>query len=129
VHQIRSSTRYVSYKHKKEFIKDLKLVYKADTLELAEDALLKLDEKRGKVYPQSVKSWVSNRDELSAYFAYSKAIRKLIYTTNPIESFNRQLRTATKKITVFPNDMSLNKRLYLASKNAKKKRMNPLSNR
>lgn len=129
VHQIRASTRYVSHKHKKAFIGDLKLVYKADTLDLAEDALLNLDEKRGKIYPQSVKSWTNNWDELSNYFAYTKAIRKLIYTTNPVESFNRQLRTATKKITVFPNDISLEKRLYLAAQNAKKKWNSPLWNR
>jgi len=91
----------------------LKKIYKASTLELAEMALIKLEEKRGKTYVTSVNSWKNNWDELSAYFAFGEHIRRLIYTTNPIESFNRQLRSTTKKIPVFPNDLSLMKRLYL----------------
>jgi len=129
VHQIRSSTRYVWYKDRKEFIGDLKKIYKADTLELAEEALLWLEEKRWKKYPTSVSWWVWNWAELSAYFAYSKEIRRLIYTTNPIESFNRQLRQVTKKITVFPNVISLKKRLYLWSQKAVEKRTMPVQNR
>lgn len=128
VHQIRSSTRYVWYKDRKEFIRDLKKIYKADTLELAEEGLRQLEEKRGKKYATSVWSWVWNRWELSAYFAYSKLIRKLIYTTNPIESFNRQLRQVTKKVTVFPHVTSLEKRLYLWTNRATKKWTMPVQN-
>jgi transposase-like protein len=91
--------------------------------------LVQLEEKRGKKYPTSVWSWVWNRWELSAYFAYSKLIRKLIYTTNPIESFNRQLRQVTKKVTVFPHITSLEKRLYLWTRKATKKRTMPVQNR
>lgn len=129
VHQIRSSTKYVGYKDRKAFIRDLKKIYKADTLELAEEALLQLEETRWKKYPPSVSSRVWNWSELSAYFAYSKEIRKLIYTTNPIESFNRQLRQVTKKVTVFPNEISLKKRLYLWSQKALKKWTMPVQNR
>lgn len=128
VHQIRSTTRYVTHKDRKEFIEALKKIYKAVSLEVAETALLELQEKRGKTYAPSVNSRVDNRAELSAYFAYTDNIRKLIYTTNPIESFNRQLRNVTKKIPVFPNEDSLMKRLYLWSQKATKKWTMPAQN-
>jgi len=114
VHQIRSSTRYVSYKDLKEFIKDLKTIYQAATLEQAELALDKVEEKWKTKYPGSLKSWRDNWVELSAYFAYPPAIRKLIYTTNAIENFNRQLRKVTKTKSSYPTDDSLLKSLYLA---------------
>jgi putative transposase len=108
VHQIRNSTRYVSYKDIKEFIKDLKLVYQASTLELAETNLNKLEDKWKNKYPSSIKSWQDNWTQLSAYFAYPKEIRKMIYTTNSIENFNRQLRKVTKTKAAYPSDDALN---------------------
>ena len=89
VHQIRNSLKYVSYKDKKKFMEDLKLVYKADTKELAEMNLLELEEKWGKKYPIVIKSWNENWEHLSVYFIYNKLIRKIIYTTNIIERMHR----------------------------------------
>ena len=83
---------------------DLKLVYKADTEDLALTALDDLEEKWGKKYPASIGSWRNNWTQLSTYFKYPSEIRKLIYTTNSIENFNRRLRKATKSKTIFPTD-------------------------
>ena len=121
VHQIRYSTKFVSYKDIKQFMKDLKLIYKADTEELALTALDELDEKWGKKYPTSIASWRNNWPQLSTYFKYPGEIRKLIYTTNAIENFNRQLRKVTKSKTIFPTDDSLFKSLYLAMMDITKK--------
>lgn len=112
VHQIRNSTRYVSYKDIKEFMKDLKMVYQASTIELAEMNLDKLEEKWNGKYPSSIKSWRENWSELSAYFNYPKEIRKMIYTTNAIENFNRQLRKVTKTKSTYPSEDALLKSLY-----------------
>ena len=87
VHQIRNSIKFVASKNTKEFMADLKTVYKANIKDLVEYNLLKLDEKWGAKYPMVIKSWQSNWDNLSTYFKYSAEIRKLIYTTNPIEGF------------------------------------------
>jgi putative transposase len=125
VHQIRNSTRYVSYKDIKEFIKDLKLVYQASTLELAETNLNKLEDKWKNKYPSSIKSWQDNWTQLSAYFAYPKEIRKMIYTTNSIENFNRQLRKVTKTKAAYPSDDALLKSLYLAILDITKKWTGP----
>ena len=114
VHQIRYTTKFVSYKDIKSFMKDLKLVYKADTETLALEALDNLEEKWGKKYPSSISSWRNNWPQLSTYFKYPSEIRKLIYTTNSIENFNRQLRKVTKSRTIFPTDDALFKMLYLA---------------
>ena len=121
VHQIRYSTKFISYKDLKAFMSDLKPVYKADTLELAEEALNELEETWGKKYPASVASWRNNWPQLSTYFKYPPEIRKLVYTTNSIENFNRQLRKVTKSRTVFPTDDALFKMLYLAMMDATKK--------
>lgn len=104
VHQIRNSTRYVSYKDIKEFMRDLKSVYQAVTLELAEHNLDKVEEKWKSKYLSSIISWWENWTELSAYFIYPQAIRKMIYTTNSIENFNRQLRKVTKTKSSYPSD-------------------------
>ena len=104
----------VVYKEIKPFMKDLKMVYQADTEELALEALDDLDEKWGKKYPSSIASWRNNWPQLSTYFKYPGEIRKLIYTTNSIENFNRQLRKVTKAKTIFPTDDALFKMLYLA---------------
>ena len=114
VHQIRYSTKFVSYKDIKPFMKGLKQVYQAATEETALSALDELEEEWGKKYPSSIASWRNNWPQLSTYFKYPAEIRKLIYTTNSIENFNRQLRKVTKSRTIFPTDDALFKLLYLA---------------
>lgn len=114
VHQIRYSTKFISYKDIRPFMKELKLVYQAATEEQALENLDSLEENWGKKYPTSIASWRNNWPQLSTYFKYPQEIRKIIYTTNAIENFNRQLRKVTKAKTVFPTDNSLFKSLYLA---------------
>lgn len=121
VHQIRYCTKFISYKDLKAFMGDLKQIYKADTEELAEAALDILEDKWGKKYPASIASWRNNWAQLSTYFKYPSEIRKLIYTTNSIENFNRQLRKVTKSRAIFPTDDALFKMLYLAMIDATKK--------
>ena len=128
VHQIRNSIKYVASKDKKEFISDLKNVYKAPTKEIAEEGLEKLSLKWQAKYPVVIKSWQVNWDKLSTYFAYSESIRRLIYTTNPIEGYHRQIRKITKTKSSFSSDMALLKLVYLASKNIEKKWTSPLPN-
>ena len=115
VHQIRASTRYVSYKDIKQVIADLKKIYTAVTLDEAENNLLAFAERwRGK-YPSCVKSWEDNWEVLTTFFEYPMEIRKIIYTTNIIEGLNRQFRQITKNKPAFTNDDSLRRMLYLAS--------------
>ena len=114
VHQIRYTTKFISYKDIKAFMADLKLVYQANTEEIALEKLDFLEEEWGKKYPNSVASWRNNWSQLSAYFKYPVEIRKMIYTTNSIENFNRQLRKVTKSKAVFPTDDALFKSIYLA---------------
>ena len=121
IHQIRSSTQFVSYKDIKALIADLKLVYKASTEENALLNLESFDEKWGKKYPKIAISWKNNWPRLSTYFKYPQEIRTLIYTTNTIEGYNRQLRKVTKNKSVFPTDDSLLKMLYLATQDITKK--------
>ena len=121
IHQIRNSTKFVSYRDIKELMKDLKTVYKASTEELALSNLDIFEEKWRKKYPMCVNSWRNNWAELSTYFKYPEGIRKLMYTTNSIENFNRQLRKVTKNKTIFPNDYALQKSLYLAMVDASSK--------
>ena len=128
VHQIRNSLKYVASKDQKEFMKDLKRVYRAVSKEVAEDELLKLDEKWGKKYPVVMDSWNNNWEQLSQYFKYTQPIRKLIYTTNPIEAYHRQIRKVTKTKGAFPNEMALLKLVYLATQNIQKKWTAPLHN-
>ncbi len=116
IHQIRFSTRYVSYKDIKALMVDLKLVYKAITEDEAYEHLIEFKEKWGKQYPSCVKSWEENWDILSTFFAYPPEVRKIIYTTNIIEGLNRQFRQITKNKPSFTNDDSLRKMLYLASR-------------
>lgn len=115
VHQIRYTTKFVSYKDIKAFMNDLKRVYQAPTLEQAEEGLYRLEEKWGSKYPSSVASWRNNWPQLSAYFKYPYELRRMIYTTNQIENYNRQLRKVTKTRTIFPSDDALFKLLYLAT--------------
>lgn len=128
VHQIRNSLKYVASKNQKEFMKDLKKVYKADTKALAEKALTELEEKWGEKYPIVIESWKNNWEELSTYFQYTKPIQKLIYTTNIVEGYHRQIRKVTKTKGAFTNDMALLKLVYLATNNIQKKWTSPLHN-
>jgi putative transposase len=128
VHQIRNSIRYVVSKEQKEFAKDLKLIYQAPTKTVAEEELLKLDEKWGKKYPLVINSWNNKWENLSVFFKYPAEIRKIIYTTNIIESVHRQFRKLTKTKGAFPNENSLLKLLYLGIKNASKKWTMPVRN-
>jgi transposase-like protein len=121
IHQIRNSMKYIATKDKHEFMADLKKIYKSDTKDEAERNLIGLEDKWGEKYGIVVKSWQNNWEELSAYFDFSPEIRKMIYTTNMIESLNRNLRKVTKNRSVFPNETSLLKLLYLATKNTTKK--------
>jgi putative transposase len=128
VHQIRNSLKYISSKNKKEFMVDLRLVYKASSKEIAEHELDKLAEKWGKKYPVVINSWYNKWDNLSNYFKYSKEIRRIIYTTNIIESVHRQFRKLTKTKGGFANENSLLKLLYMGICNAEKKWSMPIQN-
>ena len=121
IHQIRNTTKFVSYKEIKPLMADLKRVYTAPTEEIAMGELENFDEKWSGKYPKIAKSWKDNWANLSTYFKYPEAVRRLIYTTNAIEGFNRQLRKVTKSKTVFPSDESLLKMLYLAMMDITKK--------
>ena len=114
IHQIRSSMKYIPYKDRKAFIADLKGVYTSVNEEIAMDNLLAMKDKWGNKYPNAIKSWEDNWDNLSTFFAFPGNIRKIIYTTNVIESLNSQFRKITKTKLIFPNDDSLMKMLYLA---------------
>lgn len=128
IHQIRNSLKYVASKEQKVFMKDLKLVYQADTKDQAETALLDLEEKWGKKYPVVIRSWNDNWDRLSTYFDYSRPIRRLIYTTNTVEGFHRQVRKVTKTKGAFTSDMALMKLVYLVTRRIEKKWTSPLQN-
>ena len=121
IHQIRNSTKFVSYKDIKKLMADLKLVYAAPTEETALNELELFKDKWDSKYPKIYKSWHDNWATLSTYFKYPEAVRRLIYTTNAIEGFNRQLRKVTKSKAVFPSDDSLLKMLYLATMDITKK--------
>ena len=128
IHQIRNSLKYVASKDQKPFMKDLKKVYQSPTKSQAETELLNLEETWGKKYPIVIRSWNENWDELTTYFDYDTHIRKLIYTTNPVEGFHRQVRKVTKTKGAFPTDMALLKLIYLATENISKKWTQPLHN-
>ena len=114
IHQLRNSSKYVSYKDLKALMADLKAVYAAVDEPAALDALDTFAEHWDKKYPKISQSWRNNWANLSTYFKFPQALRRLIYTTNTIEGFNRQLRKVTKSKSVFPTDDSLFKMLYLA---------------
>lgn len=114
IHQIRNSTRYVSYKDLKALVADLKAVYAAVDEASALEALDVFAQRWDKKYPKISASWQDNWANLSTYFKFPQEVRRLIYTTNAIEGFNRQLRKVTKAKSVFPTDDSLLKMLYLA---------------
>lgn len=126
IHQIRHTLRYVTWSDQKEFMADLKTVYQAATREDGETALLELAEKWNKKYPAAIRSWEDNWTELSTFFDYPAEIRRLIYTTNTIEGYNRLVRKVTKNKTVFPTPKSIRKLLYLAHQNIAKKWTMPI---
>jgi transposase-like protein len=128
IHQIRNSIKYVASKDKKEFMKDLKPVYKAASEEIGFQNLELLESKWGKKYSIIIKSWYDNWENLSTFFKYPPEIRKIIYTTNTLEGFNRQLRKVTKTKSVFPNDEALKKSLYLGTMDILKKWTMPVAN-
>ena len=121
IHQIRNTTNYVSYKDLKKLMADLKMVYAAPDEAADLEELESFGEKWNSKYPKIYKSWSERWATLSTYFKYPNEVRKLIYTTNAIEGFNRQLRKVTKSRTVFPSDDSLLKMLYLATMDITKK--------
>jgi transposase-like protein len=128
IHQIRNSIKYVASKDSKAFMKDLKYVYKATNEEVATKALQDLEVTWGSKYPIVIQSWNNNWQNLSTYFDFPPEIRKIIYTTNALEGFNRQLRKFTKIRTSFPTDESLRKALYLATEQIMKKWISPSQN-
>lgn len=121
IHMIRNSLKYIPYKYLKEFIKDLKNIYEASTETKGEGAVLVLEEKWGKKYALSVKPWITHWDNVKTFFKFPDEIRRLIYTTNAVESLHRQFRKVTKAKSVFPSDQSLLKMLFLASREISKK--------
>lgn len=128
VHQIRNSLKYVASKDQKVFMAELKPVYRADNEPQALDELARLKEKWQKKYPMVISSWENNWPKLSTYFKYPAGIRKLIYTTNTIEGYHRQIRKVTKNKGVFTSDMALLKLIYLATERVSQKWTMPLNN-
>lgn len=120
VHQIRYALRLIPDKNAKEFMVDLKAVYQAPDIKTAEDNLLILEEKWGKIYPQAVGTWTNNWTNISTFFDYSDSIRKIIYTTNTIESYHRNIRKFTKTKAAFTSDNALLKLAFLAIQNMEK---------
>jgi putative transposase len=121
IHMIRNSIKYVPSKHVKEFLKDLKEIYQAPTEAKGESSLLALDEKWGRKYALSVKPWMTHWENLKTFFQFPDEARRLVYTTNAVESLHRQFRKVTKNKSVFPTDEALLKMLYLASDGVQKK--------
>ena len=121
IHMLRNSFKYVSYKDLKSFASDFKAIYKAPSEEAALKELEDVKEKWGRKYPFAISNWESNWDVIRPFFEFSDDIRRIMYTTNIIEGVNRQFRKVTKTKSVFPNDSSLEKMLYLASQNVMQK--------
>lgn len=126
VHMVRNSLRFVSYKHRKQLAAALKEIYRSPTVEQAEDALLELEKDWDERYPMVSKSWRTNWSRITPFFAYPPEIRKVIYTTNAIESLNSSLRKVTRNRNSFPNDEAAIKLLFMALKNIAKKWTMPL---
>ena len=114
VHQIRNAAKYVVWKDRKAFAKDMKTIYTAPTKEAAEAALKDFDEKWNHKYPYAIKSWYNNWEDLTTFFGFPVEIRKIIYTTNLIENLNGKIRKYTKNKMAFPTDNALKKSVYLA---------------
>jgi transposase-like protein len=128
IHQIRHTLKYVTWKDRKAFAADLKTIYQAATREEAETNLLKLEETWGDKYGAAVRSWQNNWEELATFFEFPKEIRRLIYTTNTVEGYHRQLRKVIKNKSSFPTPQAARKLLYLATMNITKKWTAPIRN-
>jgi len=128
VHQIRNSKKYLTYKDTKEFMADLKTVYQSKTREKAEHALNRVEQKWGKQYPKIIESWRRNWVNLTTMYNYSAMIRKVMYTTNAIEAFHRQLRRVTKTKGSFTSDTALMKLLFLVQRDITSKWQKPMHN-
>jgi transposase-like protein len=127
VHQIRNSIKYVPWKDQREVIKDMKCIYKASNIEQAEIALVDFEKKWNRKYPAMIRSWKNNWEGLTSFFNYPLPIRQIMYTTNSIEGFNRQIRKATKAKGALPSERALYKLLYLVSLNVQKRWSRPKS--
>ena len=128
VHQVRNTLKYVSYKDRKEYAKDLKTIYTAPSEERGYELMVEVTDKWNKSYPNSMKSWNSNWDVLTPIFKFSSEVRKVIYTTNAIESLNSTYKRLNRQRSIFPSDTALLKALYLATQIATKKWVYPLRN-
>jgi transposase-like protein len=128
VHQIRNSCKFVVWKDRSEFCKDLKKVYTAINKEVALEEFIKFKEKWNAKYKYAIKSWEDNWDNLSNYFEYPLELRKIIYTTNTIENLNRGIRKYTKTKTQFPNENAATKSIYLSIKNIEEAWTSPIPN-
>lgn len=128
IHQIRNSMKYISYKEQKKVMVDLKRVYQALTIEEAELAFEDFKKIWGKKYPAIIRSWENNWLELTTYFNYPYEIRRIIYTTNIVEAYHRQLRKITKTKTAYPTDDALRKVIYLATMEITNKWSMPVRN-
>lgn len=121
VHQIRSSCKFVHYKDRKAVCADLKKIYGAMNLDDAEYTKEEFREKWNKKYPSILKSWDKNWSDLTTFFEYPQKIRKIIYTTNAVESYHRMVRKFTKSKAVFPTDDSIRKVIYMSAAEISKK--------
>lgn len=128
IHQVRNSLKYVNWKDRKAFVGDLKTIYQASTREEAETNLLTVAEKWGSKYASAIRSWETHWDQLTTFFDYAPEIRRLIYTTNTVEGYNRQLRRVTKTKGAFPTPEAIRKLLYLANRNITAKWTMPVPN-
>ena len=128
IHQIRNSLKYVTWKDRKPFMADLKTVYQAPTREEAERNLIQLGETWNDKYAMAVRSWENNWEDLATYFDYPAEIRRLIYTTNSVESYNRQIRKVIKTKSSFPSVEAARKLLFLANQNITRKWTMPIQN-
>jgi len=128
IHQIRQSLKYVVWKDRKAFVADLKTIYQAATREKAEANLLQLEQTWGSKYGAAVRSWQNNWEDLATFFEFPKEIRRLIYTTNTVEGYHRQLRKVIKNKGSFPTEQAVRKLLYLATMNITKKWTAPIQN-
>ncbi len=128
IHQVRHSLSYVSWKDRKAFVADLKTIYQAPTREAAELRLLELGERWGTTYAVAVRSWERHWEDLATMFDYPAEIRRLIYTTNTVEGYNRQVRKVTKTKGAFPNAEAARKLLYLVTRDITKTWTAPIFN-
>ena len=128
IHQIRNSLKYITWTDRKAFMVDLKEVYQAATRESAEAHLRQLGEKWSDKYAVAIRSWQNNWEDLATFFAYPAEIRRLIYTTNAVEGYHRQLRKVTKSKSVFPTPEAARKLLFLANRDILKKWTMPIQN-